>query len=227
MIMSAITRRAFQLLILTVVQAVVIFVGAGHLGWRAGWVYLALYVGLLALASVLLVPRRPEVVAERSRGSSGGRRWDFWITRVLAVASLGILAVSGLDERWQWSPPVAAPVRGGGVVLFILGYALLLWAMYANTFFSQVVRIQAERGHAVITTGPYAYVRHPGYVGMVTSALGTGFLLGSLWALLPWAVYVAAVIVRTALEDRTLQQELPGYTDYAEQTRYRLLPLVW
>jgi protein-S-isoprenylcysteine O-methyltransferase Ste14 len=99
--------------------------------------------------------------------------------------------------------------------------------MYTNKFFSSVVRIQTERNHAAVTTGPYRYVRHPGYMGMLTSALGGVFLLESIWALIPYALYSILVIVRTALEDRTLRAELPGYGEYVARTRYRLIPLIW
>lgn len=104
---------------------------------------------------------------------------------------------------------------------------LLIWAMRTNTFFARVVRIQAERGHHVISTRPYAQVRHPGYVGLCTLGLGMPLLLGSWWAFIPGALEVGLLIVRTALEDRTLQAELPGYGEYAARVRCRLLPGIW
>jgi protein-S-isoprenylcysteine O-methyltransferase Ste14 len=106
-------------------------------------------------------------------------------------------------------------------------FCVTLWAMSVNAFFAQTVRLQTERGHTVVTDGPYAYVRHPGYVGMLACMLGACFLLGSLWALVPWLLYLAATVVRTELEDRTLHAELSGYPDYARRTRYRLIPLIW
>jgi len=225
--MSPILRRMVQLLLLTAVQGVVLFASAGDLSWPAGWVYLGAYAGMITVAAAVLLPRRPEVVAERSRGRAGGKTWDLWITRLLILPSLGILAVAGLAVRWDWSPSIAAALRLPGVALFVTGYALVVWAMYCNTYFSQVVRIQTERGHTVVSDGPYARVRHPGYVGMTASAFGSVLLLGSAWSLVPWVLYLVLIVVRTALEDRTLRAELPGYADYATRTRYRLVPRVW
>jgi protein-S-isoprenylcysteine O-methyltransferase Ste14 len=108
-----------------------------------------------------------------------------------------------------------------------LGYALFLWAMACNAFFAEGVRIQTERGHAVVTNGPYGFVRHPGYVGAILSQVSTPFLLGSPWALIPSIASGVLYVVRTCLEDQTLRQELPGYAEYTQHTRYRLLPGVW
>jgi protein-S-isoprenylcysteine O-methyltransferase Ste14 len=225
--MSALLRRAAQLLVLALVQAVVLVACAGTLRWGAAWLYVGLYVGLIALASVVIVPRHPEVVAERSRGRAGAVGWDRAITTALIVPSLGILAVAGLQYRWSWPPAMPAWLVVCGVVLFVAGYAVVVATMAANPFFAQVVRIQTEREHVAVTGGPYRFVRHPGYAGMITSALGSVLLLGSAWALLPWACYVALVVVRTALEDRLLIEQLPGYADYTARTAFRLVPGVW
>jgi protein-S-isoprenylcysteine O-methyltransferase Ste14 len=114
-----------------------------------------------------------------------------------------------------------------GLMVSIVGYAVFLWAMAANAFFAEGVRIQEERGHTVATDGPYRLVRHPGYVGAILGIAGAPFLLGSWWALAPAALALGGYIIRTALEDRTLQEELPGYREYAQHTRWRLLPGVW
>ena len=225
--MSPVVRRIVQLLVLTLVQAAVLFAFAGTVAWAAGWLYVGLYVGMLVLASVVFLPRHAEVVAERSRGTAGGKAWDVRLTRVQAVPTLAILAVAGFDERFAWTAPLPWPIRALGVVLFVGGYAVVLWAMSVNTYFSEVVRIQTERGHRVITDGPYRIVRHPGYVGMLGSALGSTALLDSPWSLVPWALYAGLVVLRTVLEDRTLRAELPGYQEYAARTRYRLLPGLW
>jgi len=137
------------------------------------------------------------------------------------------LIISGFDERWNWTPPLSLALHLFGVLAFCVGYALVLWAIYTNQYFSQVVRIQAERGHIAVTDGPYRLVRHPGYLGMSTSMLGAVFLLDSLWGFACFAIYMTLVITRTALEDRTLQAELPGYAEYVTRTRYRLVPGLW
>jgi len=225
--MNPILLRIFQLLFLIVLQAVLLFVSAGRVDWPEGWWYVGLYfLGILS-ASWLMLPQRREVVAERSKGAAGGKTWDIWLTRLMSIPTLGLLIVAGLDQRFGWQPDFGLPFQIVGGILFLLGYAIVIWAMYTNPFFSSIVRIQKERDHAAVSGGPYRFVRHPGYVGMLTSALGGAALLGSTWALIPFALYLALVVLRAALEDQTLQAELPGYAEYAQKTRFRLLPGVW
>jgi protein-S-isoprenylcysteine O-methyltransferase Ste14 len=140
---------------------------------------------------------------------------------------LGLLALAGLDQRWNLTPPLPLWVRLFGVLAFGAGYSMVLWAMYSNNYFSQVVRIQSERGHITVTSGPYRFVRHPGYLGMMLSLFGAVFLLDSLWGLICFALYLILIVTRTLLEDRTLRAELPGYSEYASHTKYRLIPGIW
>jgi protein-S-isoprenylcysteine O-methyltransferase Ste14 len=132
-----------------------------------------------------------------------------------------------LDFRFEWSPPLPLAVHVVSLAVILLGYAFSTWAMIANRFFSGTVRIQTERGHTTVTDGPYRIVRHPGYAGAVIAYLVTPFALGTLWALVPTGLTVILYVVRTALEDRTLQEELPGYAEYAKKTRFRLVPGIW
>jgi protein-S-isoprenylcysteine O-methyltransferase Ste14 len=202
--------------------------------WRWTWWQAWLSAGLAILASAvsraLALRRNPDLAAERaqSTGAEGTKSWDRLIVPVIALLGPVVsYIVAGLDQRFGWSPdlPVAVNLVSAGVI--VLGYALGTWAMVENRFFSSVVRIQKDRGHTVVTTGPYRFLRHPSYAGGVWAALAGPLLLGSLWALLPAGLVVVGVVMRTALEDRTLQEELPGYAEYARQTRYRLLPGVW
>jgi protein-S-isoprenylcysteine O-methyltransferase Ste14 len=225
--MSPILLRILQLLVLVLLQAVLLFVSAGTLGWSAGWWYIGLYVFMLSAASFVMIPHHREVIEERSKGAKGGKRWDYWLTQLMIIPSLGLLVLAGLDQRWNWTPPLSIWVRLFGGLLFIAGYALVLWAMYANKFFSQVVRIQTERGHVAVTDGPYRIVRHPGYLGMTTSMLGAVFMLDSLFGLACLILYLLLIILRTRREDQTLQAELPGYPEYAARTRSRLIPGLW
>ena len=225
--MSPILLRMLQLLVLVLIQAGLLFFSAGTLRWPAAWWYIGLYVLMLAGASVLMIPHRREVIEERSKGATGGKRWDYWLTQLMIIPTLGTLIVAGLDQRWSWTPPLPLWLRLFGVLLFLVGYGLVLSAMYANKFFSQVVRIQTERGHVAVTNGPYRIVRHPGYLGMIISLLGAVFLLDSLLGLLCFILYLVLVTLRARLEDRTLLAELPGYTEYAARTRFRLLPGLW
>lgn len=225
--MSPILLRLIQLLVLVILQAALLFGSAGSVCWAAGWWYVGLYVLMLAGASFVMLPNRKDVIEERSKGAQGGRRWDHWLTQAMIIPSLGLLVLAGLDQRWGWTPPLPVWLRLLGGLLFLLGYALVLWAMYANKYFSQTVRIQTERGHVAVTDGPYRVVRHPGYLGMSTSMLGAVFLLDSLYGLACFALYLALLVVRTALEDQTLRAELPGYAEYAARTKFRLVPGLW
>jgi protein-S-isoprenylcysteine O-methyltransferase Ste14 len=225
--MNPILKRIIQLLALTVLQAALLCLSAWSLAWLEGWLYVGIYLFLIAAASLVMLPRRAEVVVERSKGTHGGKPWDLFLTRLMAIPSLGMLVVAGLDHRFGWKPDAGFAAQVLGLVLFILGYILVLWAMYTNKFFSSVVRIQKERGHQTITNGPYHFVRHPGYVGMMASALGAVLLLNSAWALIAWGLYGIVVVIRTALEDKTLQVELEGYKEFASNTRFRLIPGIW
>lgn len=225
--MNPILRRILQLVILVIIQAALLFLSAWSLAWFEGWLYVSLYFLCLVAASVIMLPGHAEVVAERSKGAVGGKTWDIWLTRLMVIPTFGLLVIAGLDQRFGWQPDFNFFSQLIGVGLFLLGYVVVVWAMISNKFFSSVVRIQTERGHRAVTGGPYRFIRHPGYAGMLVSALGSVLLLRSTWALLPYALYLVTVIIRTALEDKTLRAELTGYDEYARQTRYRLLPGIW
>ena len=225
--MTPVLRRIVQLFVMTLLQATLLFISAGSVRWLAGWGYIGLYMLMLVGAAFIMIPLRRDVVEERSKGTKGGKIWDLYLTRLMIIPSFGLLIVSGLDERWGWTHPLQPWIRSLGVFFFLLGFTLVLWAMYTNKYFSQTVRIQTERGHAAVTGGPYRIVRHPGYLGMILSLLGTVFILDSLWGLTCFAFYLAVIITRTALEDRTLQAELPGYQEFTQKTKYRIIPGIW
>lgn len=209
---------------------VVIFLAAGSLRWVWGWALLAVTAAVLAGHLLVLVPINPELLAERQEGfrAQGTKRWDKWLATVsISFGTVVLWVVAGLEVRFGWTNAMTLAAHLAGLAVYILGYAIFLWAMAANAFFAEGVRIQEERGHTVATGGPYRLVRHPGYVGAILSMAAGPFLLGSWWALVPAALAVGGYIIRTALEDRTLQEELPGYRDYAQRTRYRLLPGIW
>jgi protein-S-isoprenylcysteine O-methyltransferase Ste14 len=191
--------------------------------WRDFWALVALW----ALAQFVYVGSvNPQILKHRIGLKKGTERWDWvWFSVFVPVLS-GIFVVANLDLRANGGllPHWARPV---GLVLFVLGGGLFLRAMGENPFFEKTVRIQSERGHYVIETGPYRFVRHPGYVGMVAWVISFPLLLTSRWALLPAGLTVICLVVRTALEDRTLHKKLPGYADYATRVRSRLMPGVW
>jgi protein-S-isoprenylcysteine O-methyltransferase Ste14 len=225
--MSPIVRRIIQLFVLVLIQALVLFISAGSFTWAAGWWYIGLYFGTIIAASLIFLPKRPEVVIERSKGSEGGKPWDILLTRLIAIPAFGLLIISGLDERWGWTAPLPLWSRLLGGTFFMGGYVIVLWAMYTNKYFSQIVRVQSDRGHVAVTDGPYRIVRHPGYLGMLLSTMGVPLLLDSLYAFICVVLYAVILITRITFEDRTLHDELPGYIEYQKHTRYKLIPGIW
>jgi protein-S-isoprenylcysteine O-methyltransferase Ste14 len=207
------------------------FIAAGRVDWPTAWASMGIYVAISVINFFLV---DPELVRERSRGlalpaGAGTQRWD----QALATGSWILffpltLLVAGLDiGRFGWSPPLPAAVQILALVVFALGNALGSWAMVSNCYFSTFVRLQHDREHQVETRGPYRYMRHPGYAGVIAGALALPLALGSLWALLPAGVGAGGFVLRTALEDRVLLQELDGYAEYTSRVRYRLVPGVW
>jgi len=208
----------------------VIFLGAGTLRWPMGWWYYGLSVAATIISRIIVARVNLDQLRERgtSMSADNAKSWDRTLSMLVGlVIPVITLVVIGLDHRWSWSPVVASWLSTLGILLLVLGYSLATWAFIVNQFFSGVVRIQVDRGHFVISAGPYGFVRHPGYLGGLISIIATPIMLGTLWGLVPVAVYIAVLVMRTALEDRTLQEELPGYREYSQRTRYRLLPGVW
>ncbi|MHC4118834.1 MAG: methyltransferase family protein [Planctomycetota bacterium] len=200
---------------------------ADRFDWIRGWAY----IGLLTLGqsiSCLYVWRRdPEVLRRRGKIGQGTKTWDKIILGLFGTSFLAVLIVSALDERYAWST-MSGWFWPLGAVLYAFCTFILTWAMAVNTHFEKTVRIQHDRGHRVIDSGPYRIVRHPGYLGAIFGfVLAAPLLLGSWWAFLPAALATVCLVIRTILEDRTLQKELDGYESYAQNVRYRLLPGVW
>ena len=200
---------------------------SGRWDWSWGWIFIALLSLALAAHVAVLLPINPALLADRSEGTRqiGTKPWDRPLVFTASIFYFGSMIVSGLDIRWGWTGSVRLSVHLLGVVLYLLGWTIFLWAMACNPFFSESVRIQP--GHQVAASGPYRWVRHPGYVGAFFQLFSTPLVLGSWWALIPIAPALAAYVLRTALEDRTLQDELPGYADYAHHVPYRLIPGIW
>jgi len=198
-------------------------------GWWEAWLYALTAILGFVVSRVLAVRRHPDLFAERARSMDHDniQGWD----RVLApLAALGgglLPLVAGLDARLGGSATFSLPARFAALVVILVGYAFSSWALIENRYFSGVVRIQSERGHHVVSSGPYRWIRHPGYAGGLVAYWATPVLLESPWAFLPAAFLTIVLVVRAALEDRTLQDWLEGYRYYAEQVRYRLLPGLW
>jgi protein-S-isoprenylcysteine O-methyltransferase Ste14 len=211
-------------------SSALLFVAAGTIHWPAGWVYVLSALAVTLGSRLIALRVHPDMLRERARFTQGEGvpAWDRWLAPLVGLAGpVAMVIVAGLDHRFGWSPPLPPALPWIGLALLVLGYGLTTWAFVANRFFAAGVRIQAERGHTVVDAGPYRWVRHPGYAGGIVAFVGVPLLLGTLWAYLPAGLTVAAVVVRTALEDKLLRQDLPGYAEYARRVRYRLLPGVW
>jgi protein-S-isoprenylcysteine O-methyltransferase Ste14 len=213
----------------TVMAAGALFWAAGTVAWPMGWVVAGIYAAWGAGMATVLIILQPELIAERLGPRKGGKLWDLAILGVLAMANLARLILAGLDYRYGWTPAstFSLPVMIGAAVLAAAGYGFFVWATASNAFFSQQVRLQPDRGQMVATGGPYRIMRHPGYAGALLFELFSPIALGSWWAVIPSAIGFVVLVVRTALEDRALQTELPGYPEYAAKTRYRLVPGIW
>jgi protein-S-isoprenylcysteine O-methyltransferase Ste14 len=220
-------KRIFAIILLIVIMDALLFGAAGRLDWFGAWLLTGLYLAFLLIVVVWATRKAPGLMEERSRMAENVKSWDKIITWVYTVFLLGMLVVAGLDAgRFRWSVmPVALQIFG--VILLIFAGAVIWWVMSVNYFLSRYARIQDDRGQQVITEGPYRYVRHPMYAMLVPFMFGIAFVLGSWWALVPAGMIGVLYILRTALEDRMLQEELPGYREYAQKVRYRLFPGIW
>jgi protein-S-isoprenylcysteine O-methyltransferase Ste14 len=217
-----------QWIIVTVMVAMVLFASAGRVDLPMFWVYLAAHSGSQLAMALLVFRRDHDLLEERQNPGENAEKWDRPLLRVYALLTLSLFVTAGLDVgRFHWSEPVPLWGQVTAMIGFVLSFAFTIWAMAVNSFYSRVVRIQGDRDQVVVTDGPYRLVRHPSYTGSIFAWACAAPALGSWFALVPVALIATTLTVRTALEDRTLQDRLDGYKDYAQQTRYRLLPGVW
>lgn len=210
-----------------VVMALALFWSAGNINWWPAWAALAVMSGWIIVTAVIVIWYNPELLAERLGPREGAKRWDIAIMGFVGLIQLTRYIIAGLDQRFGWSTGIPFAAQIAALFICILGYCLVIWATAANKFFSQIVRIQAERGHTVATGGPYHFIRHPAYTGAILYELAVPILLASWWAFLISILNLILLLIRTAMEDKVLQSELIGYHEYTEQVRYRLLPGVW
>ncbi len=208
----------------------VLLVCGGDFGWWQAWGYSLLIVAAGPGGRIWAERRHPGLLAERQNMEKvqSAKVWDKVLAPLMALSvSFPLVIVAGLDHRFGWSPEFPLWLIVLGFLLISLGYAFATWALIENRFFSSVVRIQADRGHVVCDSGPYRIVRHPGYAGIMLALPGMVLALGSIWTLIPVVVALIIAAIRTVLEDQTLQDELPGYRDYARRVRYRLIPGIY
>ncbi len=219
-------NRIIQVLVSGLVMAGLLFLLRGRLDWLEAWIFLGIYLlGILANAWWAF-SHDVELINERGRMGENAKNWDKVIGLFYTLLLLGLVVVAPLDVRQGWSA-VPAWVKGAGALAFCVSMAMTFWVMKTNPFLSSFVRIQQDRGHYTVTSGPYRFVRHPLYAGVLFMGWGIPLLLGSWWALIPGLLIMALLVIRTALEDRTHQAELPGYLEYTHKVRYRLIPGLW
>jgi protein-S-isoprenylcysteine O-methyltransferase Ste14 len=215
----------FSLAGMVLFLAIIMFLTAG-IGWRRGWLFLLVFSVFMVLSAAYLWRANPDIFVARSKIHQGTKSWDKVMLVLILASFFAIFVIAGLDARYGWSsvPPWLMVL---GYVLFALGFAMSTWVYAVNKFAEPTVRIQFERGHKVIDTGPYAIVRHPLYAASFLLIAGMPLAMGSYWALVPVVVGILVIVVRIVLEDHVLQNELNGYKDYASRVRYRLIPGIW
>ena len=220
-------RQWTRLVAVYLLIPLVLFMCGADLGWWQAWLYCLLIIVFGIGGRVWAEVRHPGLTAERqdSENIRNAKDWDKVLAPLMAVSlSYPLVIVAGLDHRYDWSPELPFLLNVVGFVSIALGYAFASWAVAENRFFFSVVVVRTDRGHVVCDTGPYRYVRHPGYAGNILAMFGIVLALGSVWTLLPMTVALAISVLRTVLEDRALQEELPGYRDYSGRVPYRLMP---
>lgn len=226
---KAILRTAVMLLMVLGLIPLLPMLISGRWNWWEAWVMAALFILTFVLSRALAARKTPDILKERANYNrhENTQPWDKWLSPLVAFGTVFILLAAGLDALFHWSKGFSLGWELFGLLLIVLGYLLACYALIENAYFSGTVRIQEERGHKVVSSGPYRWMRHPGYAGSLLSSLGMPLLLDSAWAYLPVVILGVFVILRTSLEDRFLQENLLGYREYAQKVRSRLLPGVW
>jgi len=223
-------RQWIGLVVVYLSIPLVLLVCGGDFCWWQAWVYSLLIVAAGIGGRIWAEQRHPGLTAERQNIEKiqSAKAWDKVLAQLMAISlSFPLVIVAGLDHRYGWTPFFPIWLNILGLVLIALGYAFAAWALIENRFFSSTVHIQTDRGHSVCDSGPYRIVRHPGYAGNILSLAGIIMALNSMWTIIPAVVALVIAVIRTTLEDRTLQEELPGYRDYARSVRYRLFPGIY
>ncbi len=200
---------------------------AGTWAWRQGWAYVAILVVVQSVGNAIVAKKQPGLLSRRSRLVPGTPAWDKICLLLFGAAYCAIVLVAAWDYGTHGASLPGLGPWLGGVVLLAMYAVLMVWSMVENRFFEKTVRLQTESNHEVIDTGPYRFVRHPGYVATLGFIFAAPLLLGSVYAFVPAVLSAGAIIVRTKLEDEFLHQQLDGYPQYAQKVSHRLVPGVW
>ncbi|MBN1411108.1 MAG: isoprenylcysteine carboxylmethyltransferase family protein [Spirochaetales bacterium] len=217
-------KRIIQVITTFFIQGAILFLSAWTIDWLWAWIFAA-SGAITLIINFIVIP--VEVIEERGRKKKDAKKWDKIITAINIIPTLCLYVCCGLDYRFHWTGDLSYWVNLSGLALSFAGSMLFTWSMVSNKFFSTMVRLQNDRQHNVASGGPYKYIRHPGYVGYIFMSVATPVALGTLWALIFSGITCILLIIRTALEDKTLKQELPGYAEYTTKVKYRLMPFIW
>ena len=218
------------LIVTHLLMPLILLISGWDTGWWQAWLYSVLIVTSGIGSRIWAEKRHPGLLAERSKFGKAQdvKSWDKVLSPLMAVSmSFPLMIVAGLDHHFGWSIAFPSWTVILGFILIVIGYAFAGWALVENRFFSSVIRIQKDRAHVVCDSGPYRIVRHPGYAGNILALPGIVLALGSVWTIIPVVIALIIAVIRTVLEDKTLQEELPGYRDYTLRVRYRLIPGVF
>ena len=222
-------RLIIQLLFFIVIVPLLPILISGQWDWWEAWIYAIISILGFAVSRIIAARRHPDLIAERARimQHEDTVSWDKTLAPLLGLGGALVMIVVGLDARFAWPPEFSSQLKVMALIFILVGYVLGSYALIENRFFSGVVRLQTDREHRVVSSGPYRWMRHPGYAGAILTYLATPFFLDSIWAVLPTLFLVVVLVIRTSLEDQFLQLELIGYGDYARRVRYRLIPGLW
>lgn len=217
-------RRLSQIIFSLILQGLCLFISAWSIKWHWAWIFIFLNIFILILNSFILPL---ELIEERGKKKKDAKKWDKILTKISIIPLLGINIISGLDYHFNWSGQLNIIMNIFSLVIYLFSSMFITWSMISNKYFSTMVRIQIDRGHQVASSGPYKYIRHPGYLGFIIMMFAIPLALGSLYGLILSVISAILFIIRTSLEDKTLKDELNGYLEYSENVKYKLIPFVW
>lgn len=210
------------------ITALVFFLASGEINHLRVWIYSGVYVVGGLIIGVILIKKSPKLLNNRGKKQEGTKQFDTYILLTYFLFSIILTPlIAGIDKRLNLSYAMPFYSLYAGIILYILSAIFSTWAMLHNPFFEGNLRIQKDKNHTVINTGPYKIVRHPGYLGMLSASIALVLALGSIAACIPLIIMILLIIIRTYYEDITLQKELIGYAEYCNEVTYRLIPFIW
>ena len=222
-------KTVIQLLVFVILVPLLPLLVSRRWDWWEAWVFAFVCIGGFVASRIIVARRWPDLIAERARFTDhkDTKSWDRILAPLVGLGSALIPLAAGLEALAGGTVVFSLPAKIFALALITAGYAFSAWALYENRFFSGLVRIQSDRSQQVVSHGPYRFIRHPGYAGALLTYFATPVLLEAPWAFVPAVFFAIVLVLRTSLEDNTLQDELEGYREYAQHVRFRLLPGIW